>query len=390
MLCVSFVAVLIAACDSDPFGSVGPAECINGDANGYACSGIDLRKRVPLDAMAGAWIHDIWGWADTLTGNEYAMIVMTGGTAFVDITRPENPVYLGLLPTENVDGEHRDVKVFEDHAYIVAEKGGANGMLVFDLTRLRGLTTQQSFTPDAVYPDFESSHNIAINEDSGFLYAVLTGTCGNGLHIVDVSTPGDPLFAGCHSPSRTHDTQSVIYQGPDADYLGREICISSNEDHLEVVDVTDKFSPITISTSTYPDLRYVHQGWLTEDQRFFLFGDDADELDLGVPTRTHVFDLADLDAPIYVFAYEAQTVAIDHNQYVLGNRTFQANHTAGLRVLEFGDLANRELVEVAFFDTQPYRAGAENLGARSVYPYLPSGNIIVADRNFGLFIFSLQ
>jgi choice-of-anchor B domain-containing protein len=121
-----------------------------------------------------------------------------------------------------------------------------------------------------------------------------------------------------------------------------------------------------------------------------LLGDEEDESNHNVPTRTHVFDLSDLDAPVYVFAYEAASAAIDHNLYVLGSRAFQANYTSGLRVLEFGDLANRELMEIAFFDTFPASDATAFSGAWSVYPYLPSGTIIVSDKNNGLFILSLQ
>ncbi len=78
---------------------------------------------------------------------------------------------------------------------------------------------------------------------------------------------------------------------------------------------------------------------------------------------------------------------------MLGNRVFQANFTTGLRVLEFGDLANRELMEIAFFDTFPENNSIGDdalieIGAWSVYPYLPSGNIIVSDFTTGLFILS--
>jgi choice-of-anchor B domain-containing protein len=226
-------------------------------------------------------------------------------------------------------------------------------MQVFDLTRLRGLTAAQTFSADVLYGDFGSAHNIAINEDSGFAYVVGSNTCVGGLHIVNISTPNNPLFAGCYSVANTHDTHCVTYQGPDADYLNSEICASSNEDHIEIVDVTMKSAPVSVSARTYAQLGYVHQGWLTEDHQFFLVGDGLDESDFAVPTRTHVFDVTDLDAPAYVFTYEAATASIDHNLYIIGNRVFQANHTSGLRVLEFGNLANSELVEIAFFDTLP-------------------------------------
>ena len=369
--------------------SEGPESCSAGKAGDFDCSGISLRRRVPLDSMDGTGGNDIWGWVDSQSGNEYALMGMTNGTAFVDVTDPENPVFLGRLPTETVNSSWRDIKAYQDHAYIVADNAGAHGMHVFDLTRLRGVMSPQTFSADLVYGDFANAHNIAINEDSGFAYAVGTNTCGEGLHIIDITTPNNPLFAGCHSTVDTHDTQCVTYQGPDADYLNQEICASSNQNHVELVDVTVKGSPVTISAVSFAQLGFVHQGWLTEDHRFLLIGDEADESSFGVPTRTHIFDVSDLDAPAYVFAYEAPTTAIDHNLYVLGNRVFEANYTSGLRVLEFGDLANRELMEIAFFDTFPSSNATEFSGAWSVYPYLPSGTIIVSDISNGLFILSM-
>ena len=153
--------------------------------------------------------------------------------------------------------------------------------------------------------------------------------------------------------------------------------------------VTDKTAPVTISSTGYPQTGFTHQGWLTEDHRFFFLGDEGDESQFNITTRTHIFDVSDLDALVYVFAYDAVTDSVDHNQYVLGNRVFQANYTAGLRVLEFANLANSELMEIAFFDTFPGSEATNFSGAWSVYPYLPSGIIIVSDRSNGLFILSI-
>ena len=47
---------------------------------------------------------------------------------------------------------------------------------------------------------------------------------------------------------------------------------------------------------SYPNVFYTHQGWLTEDQKFFIW-DELDELN-GGKTRTLVFDLNDLDNPL--------------------------------------------------------------------------------------------
>lgn len=187
-----------------------------------------------------------------------------------------------------------------------------------------------------------------------------------------------------------HDVQCVVYRGADAEHFDREICFSSNEDHVAVVDVTDKTALRILSSITYPDLGFVHQGWLTTDHRFFLLGDEFDEVDFGVPTRMHVFDVSDLDAPDYLFPHELETRATDHNLYVRGNLVFAANYSSGLRVLEIGELANRELREVAFFDTFPQHDEVPQEGAWSVYPYLPSGTVIVSDMYNGLFVLSLE
>ena len=372
-----------------PFGSE-TVQCENGRAGEYPCSGVALRSRVTLATMGGNRGNDIWGWVDAQTDREYALMGMSNGTAFVDVTEPENPRALGILPTRTVASIWRDIKVYRDHAYVVADNAGAHGMQVFDLTRLRDAVPSERFMSDTVYVDFENAHNLAIDEDTGFAYAVGTNTCGHGLHIIDIRTPNNPLFAGCHSTVTTHDTQCVVYDGPDAQHLGREICVSSNENHLEVVDVTVKSAPATISSTVYEQTGFVHQGWLTEDHRYVLLGDELDEIFFSVPTRTLVFDMADLDSPQYVYTYEAATASTDHNMYVSGNRVFQANYSSGLRILEFADLANRDLREIAWFDTYPEGNDDGFDGAWSVYPYLDSGVIIVSDQTNGLFVLSVQ
>jgi len=368
----------------------GPFACTAGQAGDFSCSGIDLRKNVSLQSMNGTGGNDIWGWTDSTSGREYALMGLTSGTAFVEVTDPDMPVFLGNLPTQTSNSPWRDIKVYADHAFVVADNAGSHGMQVFDLTRLRGQTAPQEFAADAVYGDFANAHNLAINEDTGFAYVVGTNTCGEGLHMIDISTPINPMFAGCHDAFETHDTQCVSYAGPDADHAGAEICLGSAKDRVEIVDVSIKGAPNTLSTLQYPQLGFVHQAWLTEDHRYLLVGDELDETNFGVPTRTHVLDVSDLDAPTYEFAYEAATASIDHNVYVKGNRAYEANYTSGLRVLEIGDLAIGELSEIAFFDTFPADETTTFNGAWSVYPFFASGTIIVSDITNGLFILTLQ
>ena len=370
--------------------STGPANCVNGMAGDFNCTGLNLRKRVPFSTLGGSAGNDIWGWSDSVTGKEYALVGMTNGTAFVDVSDPERPVALGRLPTATSASAWRDIKVYGDYAYVVADGAGNHGMQVFDLRRLRGVTASMTFTADALYSGFGNAHNIAINEDSGFAYVVGSNMCNGGLYMIDLNSPASPVFAGCHDLTDTHDTQCVIYHGPDAAYVDREICFSSNENHVEIVDVTDKSTTLSLAMLVYPDTGFVHQGWLSEDHSHFYVGDELDELQINIPTRTVVLDVSDLDAPAYLSSYQSTTASTDHNLYVRGNRIYEANYSSGLRILQVDDAAADKLSEIAYFDAYPQSNAAGFDGAWSVYPYLPSGTLIVNDQDNGLFVLTMD
>ena len=365
------------------------AACSGGTAAGFACQDIHLLAQMPLAEIGGGSGNDIWGWTDPATGREYALMGRSTGVGFIDVTEPENPDYLGDLASAAGSSPWRDIKVHDDHAFIVADAAGDHGMQVFSLARLRGVTTSTEFTADLVYDGFEHAHNLAINEETGFAYAVGTETCSGGLHMIDISQPLSPLFVGCFDgDGDTHDAQCVAYDGPDDDYRNREICFAANEDTVTIVDVTDKSDPAMVARVTYPEVGFVHQGWLTEDHRYYLQNDELDERLFGAGTRTNVWDVRDLDNPRLSGSYEALTEAIDHNLYVHDDFVFEANYRAGLRILKLGDLARGELEEIAFFDTYPDDDSPEFDGAWSVYPYFASGTIVVSDINRGLFVLS--
>jgi choice-of-anchor B domain-containing protein len=370
-----------------PADSNGRVPCENGTAGAYACNGYDLMSQMDLSDMNGSEGNDIWGWTDPATSREYALMGMDSGTAFVEVTDPENPLFLGRLTTNSVNSVWRDVKTYGNYAFIVSE-AASHGMQVFDLTKLRDVNAGNApvnFSADAIYSGFGNAHNIVINEGSPYAYAVGTSTFSGGAHIVNISDPLNPTASGGYaSGGYSHDAQVVTYNGPDTDHIGKEIYIGSNENEVVIVDVTDKFNPNQISSVNYSNIGYTHQGWLTDDQRYFIVGDETDELNMGFDTRTIVFDFIDLDNPSVRRNYTGPTSAIDHNGYVKGNEFFLANYTAGLRVINISSITN--MAEVGFFDTYPSSDAASFNGAWSVYPFFPSGNIIVSDINKGLFV----
>lgn len=372
--------------------------CTENDAAGYECNNVNIISFLPIKELAGgrgARVNDLWGWTDPETGREIAIVGRTDGTAFVDLTDPYNPVMLGNLPKTpgSRSAIWRDMKVYSDHAYIVADGAAEHGVQVFDLRRLPDVGGEPvTFEPDFHYGGIASAHNIVINEETGFAYVVGASgggeTCGGGLHMLDLSEPARPVFAGCFADTNTgrrgtgysHDAQCVIYHGPDEEYGGREICLGSNENALSISDVTDKDNPVAISFATYPAVAYAHQGWLTDDHRFFYMNDEGDEPQgLVEGTRTLIWDLEDLDEPMHVGDYIASTPDTDHNLYIKGNLMYQSNYGAGLRILDITDPANP--VEIAFFDNSPY-GGA----SWSNYPYFESGVVVMTSTGDGLFI----
>ena len=404
---VAVVVLLLAAAPRSGTIQTARAQgtaCENGRAAGFPCSNVALLAHLSLEDLGDvAMVNDLWGWTDPETGREYALVGLDNGVAFVDVTDPAAPVYLGVLPlTQGAQFSlWRDVKVYQSHAYVVADQAGEHGMQVFDLTQLRDVTDPPvTFEQTALYDRFGSAHNVAINTDTGFAYAVGTSGqeqppgCGAGLHIVDIRDPARPAFAGCFvdeqtglsAPGYVHDAQCVVYQGPDADYQGREICFTASETAVGIMDVTDKDDPVVIARASYPNFGYVHQGWLTEDHRYFFQNDELDEASQLVEnTRTLIWDLTDLDEPALLSEYFGPTESSDHNLYVVGDVVYEANYRSGLRILDATDVANP--VEVAFFDTVPStdRPGFSS-GAWSVYPFLPSGTLLVSSIREGLFM----
>ena len=386
--------------------------CVRGRAGIYPCDKVDMMSQVPREELGLSFVNDIWGWTDPQTRKDYALIGGTEGTVIVDISAPKRPDVVGILPAHTLDPERpfwRDIKVFADHMYVVSEQT-LHGLQVFDLTRVRGVSgAPVVFTEDAHYGDF-TAHNLNINEETGFAYVVGARdppvgedrplNCGGGLHMVDINDPTNPTFAGCFEEhGYVHDTQCVIYRGPDADHRGNEICFNSSHTpagappeerthFVAIVDVTNKSAPVNLSMSTYPNSGFSHQGWLTPDHSHFLHGDELDEVTHGINTTTRVWDVGDLDDPSLIGVFENDTTSIDHNIYTEGRVAFASNYTSGLRVYSTRKVARGELSEIAFFDVYPENDNASFEGGTwSNYPYFRQKKIVaVSSIDRGLFV----
>lgn len=373
------------------FALVAQTPCVNGMAGGYPCYNMDLMSFMPSDQVGGGNnLNDIWGWVDPADSTEYVLLGRSNGTAFIDISDPVNPVLVADLPTETTNSLWRDIKVFDNHAFIVSEAGG-HGMQVVDLTQLGAIANPpQTIIADAVYTGFGAAHNIVINENTGRAYGVGTNTFAGGLHIVDISEPLNPTLIGSFDgDGYTHDAQVVSYIGPDETFAGKEIAFCCNANTVTIVDVTDPADAALISATGYANSSYTHQGWLTEDHRYFISNDETDELNFGVNTTSFIWDVTDLSDPELIGTFVSSSTAIDHNMYVRDTLVYQSNYRAGLRVLSAANIANGQLQEVAFFDVDPESDAAQFSGTWSNYPYFPSGVVAVTNMDEGLFLVQL-
>ena len=259
-------------------------------------------------------------------------------------------------------------------------------MQVFNLTNLRNVPNPPvTFSEDAHYSGFSNCHNIAINEESGRAYPIGANTFSGGLNIIDISSPLNPTLIGSFAEDGySHDVQVVNYIGPDAQYAGKEIAFCFNENTVTIVDVTDAGDPMMLSSTGYSTSAYTHQGWLTEDHKYLLVGDELDEG--SVNTRTYIFDVQDLNNVSLIGTHVGATAAIDHNMYTHDGLVYQSNYRAGLEILDLENVDQGTLERVAYFDIYPASNSAQFNGAWSNYPYFASGNVIVSHIEEGLFV----
>ena len=327
----------------------------------------------PVDLGSSA-LSDCWGYTSP-SGREYAIACTFNGTAWVEVTDPVNPVVVstkvGPMST------WRDVKVYQDHAYVVCESG--SGIQVFDMS---GIDTGKVLTlPDVLTGGNPNTHNVAIDEDSGFLYRC--GGGNDGLRIYDLNQSiSSPPFVGSWTSDYVHDAQIVTYtSGPAA---GKQVAYCLTGSRLRIIDVTNKANLQLMDTVTYPQTGYAHQGWLDENRQYFYVNDESDEPSFGLPTTTIVMDVSDPSNASYVGKFDNGVSAVGHNGYIVGDLLYEANYTSGLRVF---DLSVNPLnpPEVAWYDTSPSTAVSTD-GLWSVYPFFPSGLVIGTDQQEGLFV----
>jgi choice-of-anchor B domain-containing protein len=381
--------------------------CQNGQVGPFACDGVGLLGLKQLSTFSSnpSSANDIWGFVDLNNGREYALIGLRNSMAVVDITRPRRPREVGSISGPSTTW--RDIKVFQyfdenegrwkGYAYVVADAVN-QGLQVVDLTGL-----PFSISLANTYDEFSSAHNIYIsNVDystgealpglTPYIYILGANRNGGAFRTLDISDPVNPVevTAPPGDARYVHDATSVTITDARTSQCAPghnpcELFIDFNESTVDIWDTTDKNDPVRLSSTSYQGVAYTHSGWWSQDANYIFIQDELDELN-GANTTLRTLDIRDLTAPAITGGWTGPTRAIDHNGFTLGNKYYMSNYRRGLTILDVSDPNNP--VQTGFFDTYPDSDSASFSGAWGVYPYLPSGRLLISDIDRGLIILS--
>lgn len=386
------------------------SDCKDGQAAGFACENISLLSHLALNDFPSAptAANDIWGHIDLNTGKEYALIGLSNAISVVEVSDPQQPVVVGSISGQTT--AWRDIKVWQyfdlnanrwqAYAYATADNV-SEGLTIINLSGLPqsiSLVTRQ--TLDA------SSHNVYISNVDYGLNIALNGT-EPLVHIAGSNRSSGAFrsyslvnpewlnlqyqLANANSNDYSHDASSLLVTDSraqsdciNATEIGCNVLLDFNENTLRIWDHSKATEAVELSSSSYPNVAYTHSGWWTEDQQFVIVHDELDEQRFNINTTLNIFEISKLTQPTLVGTWAGPTRAIDHNGFVRGNHYFMSNYERGLTVLDITQAASPS--QIGYFDTYPVSDNAAFNGAWGVYPFLPSGVILVSDINSGLFV----
>lgn len=314
----------------------------------------------------GAAYNEVWGFEQN--GDSYAVIGSTYGTHIIYLHPNGSPQEVASIPG-NAQGTyivHRDFDDYQGFLYAVCDESPSKLQII----DIRNLPERA----DLIYESdafFTTAHNISIDKTRGRAY--VSGPSGHAMTILDLTQPSAPqLIRHFDLLDYIHD----VYVRNDTAYLhaafqGLSVWDFSNPDQARILGSLD----------TYPDQGYNHSGWLNESGQYYVFADETPGKKLKI---CDVSDLSNIEV-LDLFNSGVSNQAVAHNVMIKGNTIYVSHYADGIRLF---DMTQPEhVVQTAWYDTYPQ--GYQGYpGAWGVYALLSSGQILVSDRQSGLWVFS--
>lgn len=317
-------------------------------------------------------LNDIWGYTDG-SGNEYALVGTVNGLSIVDLSDPANPQELHFVSGAN--STWRDMKVWDNHAYVVNETSG--GLQIVDLNNLPGTISTSTFTAN---DSLSSAHNIFIDEN-GYAYIFgFNNSIGNviteerGAMILDLSSPKSPVVTGYYKGAYVHDG-----------YVRDDMMYTSEiyDGNLSVIDVSAHTAGAILGQTPTPN-RFTHNCWLSDDGLTVYTTDERSGAYVAAYDISDLQDIEELDR----YQSSPGLGVIPHNTFVQGDHLVTSYYKDGVTIVDATRPNN--LVQVGNYDTSPFVSADGFAGCWGVYPYFASGNIIASDSEEGLFVLSVN
>jgi hypothetical protein len=159
--------------------------------------------------------------------------------------------------------------------------------------------------------------------------------------------------------------------------------LNCGENGLRVYDFTNPFAPIYKSNlSFYQDQGYNHQGWLSPNGKTYIFADETSGKRVKKCTVSSNYAIQ----VNHLFGVNSENGSISHNIMCTDEFAFIAYYNEGLRIFDIRSNPR----EIAYYDTYPDDSPFKMNGAWGVYSNYSSGNVIVSDRHYGLFLFNFN
>lgn len=359
----------------------------------FLCFGLGLSAQSTAEQanLLGRWSNDqlvgssqyanvyneVWGMA--YEGREYAIIGSTAGTHFIDVTDPSTPTEVAFVEGASVGTHiiHRDYHNMGCHLYAVCDEG-VSSLQIMDIS---GLPESVEVVYDT-NETLQKAHNIFIDTTLAKLYcfAAFGGPqAGSALRIYDISSPAEPEFIAEYNQF-ADVSAGHVHDG----YVDNGLAyLNCGYDGFAMVDFSDPLNPVTLGTMTqYPFAGYNHSGWPSADGQYYYLGDENH----GYPVK--VLDVSDADDIHSIGTLETTAPDINntipHNQLVACNYLYISYYYDGLHVYDISDPANPVLAK--YYDTSNWAFDNNYRGAWGVYPFLPSGNLLISDMQEGLFV----
>lgn len=334
----------------------------------FAQLNMSLLSSIEYDTDA----NDIWGWADPDDGTEYAIVGLRNGVSIVSLADPEDAQEVVFIPGQN--SIWRDIKTYGNFAYVTTDQNGTTeGLTVIDLSDLPNSAPYFHWTPTIEgLGTLETCHNIYIDE---YGYAYLAGCNLNegGMLFIDVfSNPGNPSLAGLAPNTYSHD----VYVKDNKMYAA-EIY----EGRLAIYDVNDKLDPSFLGGVETP-FEFTHNVWLSEDGNIAFTTDEKPNAPVAA------YDVSDPENIIALDEFRPLSTqdlgVIPHNVHVWGEDWLVISYYTDGGIIADASRPDN-IIEVGNFDTFLGGDGGFS-GAWGLYPFLPSGIVLVSDINNGLFV----